>query len=347
MSANIRETRFCIGFHKQAALQTALAAADCWSLMKTNPQLFTVNLLAENNGAWIGKDDEFPTANYLTNWDVSGPLEGFLTSEKAALLAAFGLGKAVKSVAGSGFLYTCTPLPPVTDEIEMPAVTIVEAIRQGASDVFDRALVGMCLEEFGFQINSGPGLQSARLTSQWVGCGKTVSPSTISVPAVTTEHLLPAYSAALTVIGTNYVSAKTIQSAEFRWKNNLRLDTGFFPGSGSNGGAQIRGRMEHGDRQCTFNVVARFANGSTELDNFLAQTEGTAVLSLTGAEISTGVNHSLVLTLHRLVIRSAVVGDADGIVTVATEFLPMTHAVDGLVKIEVTCAKDEILTAAA
>lgn len=347
MSANIREQRLCIGFHKQAALLTPLVAADCWSLTKTNPAPFNVDLRSESDALWIGKDDEFATTNYLTNWDVTGAIEGFLSSEWAAMLAAFGLGKTVKTAAGDGWLYTCTPLPPVTEEIEMPSTTIVEAIRQGASAVLDRALVGCCLEEFGFTFNSGPGLQNARFTSSWVGSGKQVSPSTITVPAVTAQHLLKGYSLAATIIGTDYVTAKTVQSIEFRWRNNLRLDTGFYPGSGEVDGAQVRGRMEHGDRDFTTSFVARFANGSTELSNMLAQTEGTAIISIEGDAISSGVDHKMVITEQRVRIRSAVIGDSDGIVTVAVDLLPMTHSSNGLLKIEVWCAQDGILTAAA
>jgi hypothetical protein len=348
MSANIQETRLCLGFHKQSALHTALAAADCWTLSKTNPALFAVNVGSENNGPWIGKNDEFPTANYLTNWDVSGPIEGYLGSEWLALLGAFGFGKVSKAAAGTGFTYTCTPLDPVADGIEMPSLTVVEAIRQGASSVLDRALVGVCCEEFAIQLNSGPGLQNARFTSQWVGCGKVVEPSTIVVPAESAQHLLRGGSAAIAILANDYVTAKTFANLEFRWKNNLRQDTGFYPGSGSANGAQIRGRMEHGVRECSLSFSVRFAHGSTELSDFLAQTEGTAVISLTGEDlISVGIYHAMTLTLHRATIRSAVVGDTDGIVTVAVELLPMTHSVNGLVTLAVTCAKDEILTAAA
>jgi hypothetical protein len=350
MSANVRETRFCIGFHKQSALQTALAAADCVSLLKTNPSLFNVDLKTENDAAWIGKNDEFPTQNFLTNWDAAGAIDGNLSSQKAALFAAFGLGKAdLTPITGGAFSYVCSPLDPVAEGIEMPSTTIVEAIRQGGSAVIDRALVGMCCEEFTIDLNSGPGLQNAKISSQWVGCGKVVEPGLIVVPAVTLEHLLPGYSMQASVLGVNYVSAKSIQSATFSWKNNLRLDSGFFPGSGSVDGAQIRGRMEHGDRACAFGFVARFANGSAEITKLKNQTEGTVVLSVEGAEIipgSPGVNHGLTITLHRVRIQSAVIGDAEGIVTVAVTCLPLTHVNNGYCTVEVITDLDEILLAA-
>ena len=348
MSANIRETRFCMGVHKQAALQTPLEAADMISLYKTNPSLFQVDLRTESNAGWIGKNDEFPTQNFLTSWDASGALEGYLSSEKAALLLSYAHGKSTATPLSAGAIsYAIEPLDPVTEEIEMPSTTFVEAIRQGASSVIDRALVGMCCEEVAVDINSGPGLQGARITSQWVGCGKTVEPSTITVPAITAEHLLPAYSATLSVIGMDYVTAGKIATAHYGWKNNIRLDTGYYPGSGSSDGAQVRGRMEHGDRAVSFSAVARYASDSTELAKLKAQTEGTVVLTLTGALIAPGIYHSLTITLQRVVIRTAQISDTDGIVTVAVEVEPLTHSVNGLVDITVVTATDEIMEAAA
>ena len=347
MSANIRETRLCVGFHKQAALQTPLVAADCVALLKTNPALFNVDLKTENDASWIGKDDEFATKNYLTAWECIGAIDGFLSSEWAVVLAALGLGKVQKDAAGDGFKYTCSPLAPVTDGIEMPSTTIVEAIRQGASDVIDRALIGCCVEEFGFALNSGPGLQNARFTSSWMGCGKRVSPSTIEVPAVSAAHLLKGYSCAATIMGTDYVTLKLLQSFDFRWRNAIRGDSGYYPGSGVWDGGQIRGRMEHGDRQLTTNFVARFQNGNDELDKLLNQTEGTVVVTVSGDPISTGVLHKMTITERRVVIQSAVIGEADGIVTVAVELLPMTDVATGLLQIEVWTELDGVLTAAA
>jgi hypothetical protein len=348
MSANIRELRMPISFHKQSALQTAAAAADCWTLMKTNPEPFRRALITEDNGPWIGKDDEFATENHKSHWEVEGSINGYLSSEWAAMLAAFGLGKVTKEAAGSGFLYTCTPLDPLVDEIELPSATLVEAIRQGASDVLDRALIGICLDEFGFQFNRGTGLQNLQFTSRWIGCGKATEPSSIVIPASTPEHRLKGGNVAVTILGTDYVTTKRIESLNFGWRNNIRRDSGYYPGSGTQSDAQIMGRMEHGDRACSTSFVSRFVNGSTEMTNFLAQTEGTAVITVTGEDlISSGVYHKMTITLQRVVIKTAEVGNADGLVTIAVDLLPMKHAVNGLIKIEVWCEQDEILTAAA
>ena len=90
------------------------------------------------------------------------------------------------------------------------------------------------------------------------------------MPAATVEKLLPSASLALTINGVDYVTNKNIVSLETSWKNNIRMDAGFFPGSGfqtpgdATTGA-IRGRLEFGNRQGTLKFVARFDNNSTEL----------------------------------------------------------------------------------
>jgi hypothetical protein len=312
LSANIRETRLCIGKKQQSALLTPLVAADCISILKTNPSLFNVDLKTENDSAWVGKDDEFATQKFLTNWEVGGSIDGFLSSLKGTLIPAFALGKVVESpFSGGGSNYIITPLDPVAE---------------------------------GIAFNSGVGLQNATISSQWWGSGKVVQPSTITIPVRTLERMLPGYSVALTILGDDYVTAKSLQNVLFNWKNNMR--PGHFPGSGQVDGAQVQGRAEHGDRTCGLSLEARFANGSTELTKLINQTEGTMVLSATGPLIGGLAYHSIEITLQRVVYSSAVIRDAGGIVTVAITTLPMTHSVNGLVQIETNTDVDDILAAA-
>ena len=60
---------------------------------------------------------------------------------------------------------------------------------------------------------------------------------------------------ALTINGVDYVTNKNIVSLETSWKNNIKMDAGFFPGSGfqTSGDATtgaVRGRLEL-DRKST------------------------------------------------------------------------------------------------
>jgi hypothetical protein len=140
----------------------------------------------------------------------------------------------------------------------------------------------------------------------------------------------------------NYVSNKNIVSLETSWKNNVRMDGGFYPGSGfqSAGDATsgaIRARLEFGNRQGTMRFTARFENGSSELTKLKQQTTGTAVISL-----SYDANNSLDLTWQKVSFATAEVGETDGIVTVAVECLPMWDATNGIVSAVAKCGVDNI-----
>jgi hypothetical protein len=162
------------------------------------------------------------------------------------------------------------------------------------------------------------------------------------MPAATAEKLLPSASLALTINGVNYVSNKNIVSLETSWKNNVRLDGGFFPGSGfqtpgDGGSGAIRGRLEFGNRQGALRFVARFENGSTELTKLRQQTAGTAVISL-----AYDTNNSLELTWHKVSFATAEVGETDGIVTVSVDCLPMWDETNGVVSAVAKCGVDGI-----
>jgi len=95
----------------------------------------------------------------------------------------------------------------------------------------------------------------------------------------------------VTVNGVDYVTSRNLASLELGFKNNLRLDSGFYPGSGTQDGAAIRGRLEFWDRESSLKFTARFEHGSTEHTKLRNQTTGTAVVGLQGELISGGDHH--------------------------------------------------------
>jgi hypothetical protein len=202
--------------------------------------------------------------------------------------------------------------------------------------------VGCVVEGWTISIGSGPGRANSKITVEFVGSGKYVEPSGITMPAATVEKLLPSASLALTINGVNYVSNKNIVSLETSWRNNVRLDGGFYPGSGfqtpGNGASgAIRGRMEFGNRQGTLRFVARFENGSTELTKLRQQTAGSAVISLTY-----DTNNSLQITWPKVTFATAEVGETDGIVTVSVDCVPMWDDTNGIISAVAKCNVDEI-----
>jgi len=343
MSANIRETLIGFGKAKQTDIATPNEAADIWRFGKLNAALANPKLNTENDAEEFGKGHEFPTQSFQTSWDAGGTLEKYLGAEIAAWAMAFGLGKVVKAGTTPNFTYTCTPLFPASgDAAELPYFSFVEQIRPGAGVVLDRMAVGCVVEGWTITIGSGPGRANSKITVEFVGSGKVTEPSGIAMPTATVEKLLPSASLALTINGVNYVTNKNVVSLEASWKNNVRLDAGFFPGSGfqtpgdATSGA-IRGRLEFGNRQGTLRFTARFENGSTELTKLRNQTTGTAVISLTY-----DTNNSLEITWQKVSFATAEVGETDGIVTVAVECLPMYDTTNGIVQAVAKCNVDNI-----
>jgi hypothetical protein len=202
--------------------------------------------------------------------------------------------------------------------------------------------VGCAVEGWTIAVGSGPGRANSKINIEFVGCGKLTEPSAITLPAATAEKLLPSASLTLTINGVDYVTNKNIVSLECAWKNNLRLDAGFFPGSGfqSAGDAAsgaIRGRLECGNRQGSLKFVARFASGSTELTSLKNQTTGTAVIGL-----QYDTNNKLTVTFQKVSFAAAEVGDTDGLVTVAVECQPQYDDTNGVVSAVAQCNTDGI-----
>lgn len=350
MSANIREIISALAFRKQANISTLPGAANFFTLSRTNDSTAEINPGTEDDALDLGKGNEWANNVFPLAVDVNVPYEKYASSEIFAYLGAFGLGSFAKTTPDTGVIrYTCVPLNPVTQGIELPYTAYVEAVRQGGSAVMDRAAIGCVVQDWGFELNSGTGRQNAKVSFNLVGCGLVAQPSGVTIPAAFVEHGLNAGSAAITILSQNYITLKRFVNLRFNWANNIRLEQGLFPGSGlDDNGFQYRGRLENGDRSVSMEFQVRLANGSTEAANLLAQTEGTAVISLTGAEIgSTGIHHSMTLTLHRVRVSAAVVGNDNGLLTINVTLRVLYHATNGLLTLVVDTEQDNIGAAAA
>ena len=335
--ANLRELLIGFGKAKQTDIVTANSAPQVWRLGKLNHDVANPRYITEDDAQELGKGHEFAAALHKSHIE-SGPhtLEKHLSSQFAAWLFAFGLGKVVKSGTGP-YTYTCTPINTATDGMELPYFTYLEQIRPGASAVLDNTLVGCAIASFRIEINSGPGRTNAKATVEFAHSGKKGDPPGITLPAATTENLLNAYSLACTVNGVDYVAAKNFVSLTMSWDNAFRETTDFYPGSGQQDGYQIKGRMEVGDRVPSFSMVARFKNGSTELEKVRDLTTGTAVFGLTA-----DANNSMQVTWQKLGFSVAEIRETDGIVTVEITGKPMYHDTNGVVSAVVTTPEDGI-----
>jgi hypothetical protein len=189
-----------------------------------------------------------------------------------------------------------------------------------AAVVVDRQAVGMAVESFQISVGSGPGRANSKITVELVGFGKVIDAATgITMPSATAEKLLPSASLTLAINGVDYVTNKNVVSLETGWKNNIRTDAGFYPGSGfqtagDGSTGAIRGRLEFGNRASNLKFVARFMNGSDEDTKLKAQTSGTAVITL-----AYDTNNSLQLTWEKITYSAVEIAETDQILTVAVE----------------------------
>jgi hypothetical protein len=343
--ANVRETFIGFGFKPQSALNVKNLDAELWSLTKTNATLATVTPQTETDALDIGKGDEFPTQIFPTSMDASFPITKYGSSEFFAWLFCFATGHATKAVAGTGgFDYQATLSDPVVNCINLPPFSYVEQIRTGANAVVDRGLIGMVINDFQFDLASGPGRANCTAQCNCVGTGAFSNPSGSVIPPVTTEHFLNAASALISIAGIDYVLSKSFISLSFKYNNNVRLPSGYYPGSGTQNGYAIRGRMEYGNRDISLTFQARAAKGSTELNMLLTQPmpEHPIAVSVTGAAIGTA-NHMMKISAPRTVLSSVVVGDADGIVTVDCTVTFLKPTSGAMITMEATTTQDAIL----
>ena len=110
--ADIREIKTFIGYKKQTGLQTALVAADGWSLRQTNRTPGQPEFQTEDDKDDLGKGTPFATQVFKTSAGAGFPWEARLTSENAAMLAVFGIGSTACGSTTSGATSTFGGMAP-------------------------------------------------------------------------------------------------------------------------------------------------------------------------------------------------------------------------------------------
>jgi hypothetical protein len=316
-----------LGKAKQANISTA--SASFLRFKQINTDVSSNGFSTESDKDEIGKGNEFTSAAgvYPVAFSPGRRIEKFATAEFVTWAVAYGLG----NVAEASSIYTILPIDPATT-LELPYFTLVEQLAEGGGSAIDNAFVGCAIDDWQLDFNIGPGRQSAKFSCSWMGSGLLTSPSGVSVPALTTEHHMLGASMALTINGRNYVSDKTILKGSLGWKNNLMGDAGFFPGSGVQSGAAVRGRLEIGNRVPSFRFSARQLATSDEYTKLFAQTTGTAVLTLTFDS-----THTVTFTLQSVSYRSVENTDQDGIASVTVEAEPKFDATNGVLTCTAKC----------
>jgi hypothetical protein len=314
MAARVQQLVLGLGLAKQASITAA--SASFLRFKKIDTSLTTPKPVFENDAAETGKGHEFATATFPSHYDVGNRIEKYASAEFVAWALAFGLGNVVQTGTTPNYIYTITPIDPGTS-LELPYFSVAEQVAEGGGAAIDNLHIGCAIEDFTFAFTYGPGRASSKMTVNWVGSGKLTTPSGVTIPALQSEKNMLAASMALTVNGIDLVAGKRILSGSIGWKNNLLLNAGFYPGSGLQNGLQLRGRMEIGARVPSFQFTARLLATSTEAALLLAQTAGSAVLS-----VSYDANNSVAFTFPQLAFQMVENTEADGIVAITVTGTP-------------------------
>ena len=323
MPARVQQLVLGLGNNKQTAIATA--GSTFLRFKKLDTTITTPKPVFENDAAEIGKGHEFITQTFPSHYDVANRLEKYASAEFTTWACAYGLGNVAVTGSSAPYTYTITPIDPGTT-LELPYFSLVEQVPEGGGKAVDNLYVGCAIEDWTYQFNYGPGRASSKMTVNWVGTGQLTTPSGITVPALTTENNMLAASMSLSVNGVDYVATKRILSGSIGWKNNLLLNAGFYPGSGLQNGLQIRGRMEIGARVPTFQFTARQLSGSTEYNTLVAQTTGTATLS-----VNHDAGNSVSFSFPKMAFQVVENAEADGIVAVTVTGAPQYDTVSSTV----------------
>jgi len=326
----VQSLKYGLGSAKQADIATIASSFN--RFRKLNMDVHTPKYMTETDKDEIGKGNEFISQVFPVNYDVSGAIQKYGTAEFTLWAWAYALGQ----VGLAGGLYTITPIDPETT-LELPYFSLVQQLNEGGSAAIDEAYLGCAVHDVKTIFNYGPGRQSLKTDVNFHGSGRVTLPSGVALPAVLSEAAMLSSSAAISINGTDYVSAKTILSGTLGWNNNLLLNPGFFPGSGLVNNAAVRGRLEIGNRVPSFVFTARLLNNSPEYAALIAQTTGTATLTFTY-----DATHFVTFTWEKISFEMVERTEADGIVAVTVTVAPQFDATNGVLTITGKCGIADI-----
>jgi len=280
MPARLQSLQFAVGSAKQTDIATISSTFNRFLQLNTDAPFLRYG--TETDKDEIGKGNEFISANgvFPTAYDFSHRLDKFGSAEW--MLWAWGYAMGTVGLATG--LYTIEPLDPCMS-LELPYFSVIAKLAEGGGNAFDEAYIGNAIEEVTTSFQYGPGRSSVKTNVSIAGSGRHTIPSGVAMPAVTSEKYALSSSLAISINGIDYVAgspgAKTILSGSMGWRNNLLLPMGYFPGSGIVDNAAVRGRLLIGNRVPSLSFTAFLQHDSTEYAKLIAQTGGTAVITLT------------------------------------------------------------------
>jgi hypothetical protein len=328
MASRIQNKIFGLGIDCQSDISTP--SQSFVRFRQLNAELAPSGFVTENDAAEIGKGNEFisSTGVYPVSWNPLARVDKYSSAEFMTYAWAYAMGD-VTEVTGT---YTIKPIDPCANGLELPYFTVVEQVCESGGMALDNAFIGCAVEDVTYDFSYGPGRQSGRVTMNWVGSGIMATPSAVVVPPPISEHYMLSGSMSMVINGTNYITAKTMLSGQIAWKNNLLVGAGFYPGSGMQDGAAVRGRLEIGVRAPTLTFTARLLKNSVEYQNLISQTTGTAVITSTF-----DATHNMTFDFPSVQYETVVNGEQDGIVNVTVTVACKDDPTNGVLTITSKC----------
>lgn len=330
-----------VSFRKQSDLATARTlTADYWLLAEYGGNAPNFNIVTEDDTGAIGRGTHFATNNYVVSQNSSYQLRVLGSSQMLAFASVFGLGKVVKTTPASGaFQYVATPLNPCTDSLQLPACSVVSQ----ACTAIDELLPGMCVGGFNLSVTNTPSRQGVQLSVDLVGTGARTLPSAVTLPSsVLNEKILTASGLTFTFLGVTYTTGdRNFESLEFSWNNNI--EPGYVGGGlDSATGAALAGRMFQNKPSLSLTFTILVEPGGTEEAKLIAQTEGTATITLQGGLITGSTYNSCVISFPRVRFAAKPRGRQGNYLSYQCTATLLFHSSNGAVSITTITEQDNI-----
>jgi hypothetical protein len=335
MPAKLQTLQWAVSTVPETAYNTA-SSTDLIAFTRNNETMTSKDTAFESNAGEIGNTDEFATATFPVSRTSTGTIEkyGDITFMTWALAGA--LGAVSETGTGATGVYTITPLDIVNTGIQLPSFSLVEQLTDTGTKTEDNLFTGCVINDLTVDFKSGPGRNSVNVKATWIGSGKVTSPSSATVPSLTTQNYSLASAMTITINGTNYVTQASAVSGNFSWSNDLDAANGYYPGSTVDAtGFQQRGRLEVGKRKAGFSFEVRLNDSSDEYATLMALTTGTAVLGF--VKDST---HQVVLTMEKVQFTTQEISNMNGTVTQKITCDLLKDPSNGLISVTAKCGVD-------
>ncbi len=329
MPARVQSYLLGLAIGKQTDISTLQGSPTWMRMRKLDQEIYTTVLETEDDAGEIGKGTEFATQTFPTANTFAGSIQKFASAEFTTWAWAGALG----NVAYATSTYTLTPINPSTT-IELPYFAMVTQLNEGGSSAIDELHLGNMIAGVTTTFNSGVGRGTGTNSVQFRGSGKTTSPSSITLPSTvqSESYMISSAMTAMTVLSTDYVANKRIVRGSMSWNNTPLINAGYFPGSGSQNGGALMGRIETGARVPGFSFEVRLANNSPEYAALLAQTSGTATVTM-----YYDATHYVTWVWQKLIYKNVVRSVSDGLATIAVTGTPAEDATNGVLTVTAKC----------